>query len=221
MDRTEWPSSAKLEKLREAGEIPYSPLVSRGAAALAVLLGLSLFGNSLSDFSDLYASLMDRSAQANIDLEQFASKFALLLAKLVAFPLMAALSIILILGLLQTRFYVRASSASFDFSRLNRFGKLSFGSLITRPVENLISFCIAVALGFCLLYALLPGILTLLNRDLLYFKAWPSQEYKSILPGLILSLGILTFLAWGTSRIAFRWKHRMSRKELEAEGGED
>ena len=204
MEKTELPTKADLEELREKGIVPYGSFVTLGAMAIAVIVSLSLMQSTWVEFLAGVTSL-DSLAQT----DPTAQTARRLLIRLIVVPAVASLVAGLGIGLFQTRFLFRPANLSWELAR--RDGSDQQGSLLRLLVSAIAGIFIVLA-WFFICYRLAGFVGVLLNNGPSYPSAWALSMFRSLLPVLVLILSLITFAAWLGSRAIFTQRHKVPRR---------
>ena len=221
MERTDWPSNARLLKLRESGIVPWSSFASACLGAIALLLSAYFLADTTGALSASWSSAWSAESHASgvTALREAAGNRLRLLAVFVA-PAGAVLAACLLCGMLQTRFLFRPAQLVPDLSRLNPFAAPGR----TGPWGRLGGFfaqtALGLAAGLVAVYVLATGIIGLLNHNQMFYLKYCARQSKALLPVIILILFVLCLLGVLAAQFAFRYAHRMSREEREQEARE-
>lgn len=217
MDRSEWPSRARLQTLREEGLFVYSRFTSSCFAAIiifAVIFAVNRnFAALLEEWSE-WLQLSDPSFSQGI------AYFAKLLAPffhIIFIPICLVYCGTLLVILLQSRFFFRWRLVGLDFSRVFRWPRLEAGGILARII---LFVCIVVSLlSFVglVIYLGIPSIFGLLNSDLANWVFWLNALPKQIALWLIPLLMFGAAVSWILSRFLFMLGHRMTREEIRQE----
>lgn len=242
-------SELKLQKLRTQGQVPFS----RDMMTFAVLLGLfialwvvvalsvdDLVTFTQSTFSPAATSGNGESLSSSLLVERVGEGFQILL-KAIVMPLLALIFLVLLLGgLLQTRFLFHPGLMRLDFSRLFNFPAIDLGSFIRKAflgcVQVVKVFAWMLVSYFILRYvfskmfsssSLLEDVeifvqtteeATRLPSDVLAFLV--GEAKNELLRFFSYALGFSMFVAIVSrfvSVLIFHRTHRMTRTEVEAE----
>lgn len=219
MDKTESPTPQRLRDLREEGITAFSRPSQYAIATGVVVVYFYLNRAGLSRlFTDLIA-LPAQSSRSHV-LEQLGliaqQGLELLLFVLVTQVIMQSLW-----GLLQTRALIQPSLLSIDFGRLgNHFG-ISLGEIFSRMVKNALCFVLFFVLLILLLIMALWSIPTLMSYSPEEARGIFEGGLSTILIGWALLACALAVVTLMVEKVLFLRRHRMSRREIEEEGGEE
>lgn len=215
MFKQEWPSERKLERLREAGELPCSKFTIACASALAVGIWGFTARSGWQNFLGHYRSLLEAPPNA-ASLEEVRALIDAA-ANLLIVPASAALVAGLTAGLVQTRFFFRLSLLSLNFGRLNPFRPPEFAAVVLRVGAALSVLFAGVLLSCSAAWLLYPAAAAMLVQEPQRMLFWPCSALRSAAPLIFTALGAGAVAAWLAKRFAYLVRHRMTREEIEAE----
>jgi len=206
-ERTEWPTRSYLEDLRDQGQVAFSRLASAAFITTAVLLSTLLLVRLVSQFCTMY---IERGVLSLSRAEW------VLLVEIAAIPPLAVLVTGLLTGLLQTGFHLKID-LSMKAERLAGAHRLRITRLLWFVVMGLFSVvgAILVGVGSFILLARTALAWLVLGRDAAAGIGWfmLSRFVVVALPALF----VCVVVGWLLSRLVFRYTHRMTRAEVEAE----
>lgn len=218
MERTEWPSPAYLQELREGGIIAYSHFSTACISALAVYLTMWQQLAEWRTFLEGYRAKIIGPAVAGAGINWEALRLLTQQGAVLAVaPLAAAAICGLGFGLLQTRFFFHPAELSLDAQRLNPLRLAAFftGLKAFSWACLLAPLVIMGALFLMWYYAAL--VLSPLSGGLPVLLGVPRRVCHSgamlVVPGLI----ALAAAAWLVRRMVFMHTHRMTKQEVLAE----
>lgn len=211
MEHLEWPTKTRLEDLRAEGLVSYSPLASHAVGTLAVIA-------TLMGLRERFGALIALSRQGLqvTGARHFIGECVVLLAV----PSIVYAVVVLLTGLLQTRFLLRVASVSLYLGHLNPVKRASPLGLLGRPFTAFLATAAIIFLGGVSFWFLSPHILSGLNQDLQQYLVLPGKVVQSAMPGAVVLLLVLALFGWGWSWFIFMWKYRMPRKDVEREARE-
>jgi flagellar biosynthesis protein FlhB len=207
--KTEFPSAARLQELREQGLVPYSSLATSCWAMAALLIFLRASDSTLTELPTRTRALVD----AELSMADFLLPYAEL-------ALAAALLLLIVqyaLGLLQVKFLFRFEELMPKLSRVPLFSGKSAVSLFWRALLAplaLLAFAFVAVVLVAVSAGWIVGLLVVQRDQLL---AYVGQGWGQLVPAAAAILAIFGVLAWMLERIGFLYQHRMSRQELLAE----
>ena len=214
MSEIVWPSSRKKARLRKEGIVPLSPLSLRLLVLLTTGIVLSVRFEAILDILS-YERLLALSS-----LTEIKSVTHLLmdeLAQVLMILFTAVVVVLLVCGLLQTRFLFLPGLCSINISRLWRWPNP--GSFAGRVVQVLISLLLVLPLAIGISYwctAIIASAFVQSAAEIFDFSS-----YKLSTPVISTSLiGLAVLFAVGLQQLKFLWVNRMSREELEKEARE-
>lgn len=220
-ERTEWPSLAHLEELREQGVVSYSRYLSRALAALAFMFVLWLGRGNMFEFLAGVQGLL--GAHEIVSNDALLEKVSLLISSfwsVFLWPVLASVVIYVSASLLQTRFLFRGlkRSHNIDQNGANRhFGVYR----IARSLIAGLSSCfviLSIGLSFTWYYsASVFGLLNIREGELGAALARLISNASAFIIPLLLLTGVL---GWLLSRLIFMHEHRMTAHEVRAQGME-
>lgn len=203
---TEWPSSEKLQQLRDEGEAPSSFVSTRAASSVAALAAIILV-LAREDLHALVNPIFSQSVAEQIHaLTQIASRLILI-------PAISAFLAALICTLFQTRFL---------YAPIRLIPKLMRNQSYQAPAHFIVfQVCHVIIFVICILICA-TTLFTLFGYDLLNSFNQPlpdiavrlKQIWKSASDALIVCGVIICILAAVLNNIHFRSRNRMSRAEL-------
>lgn len=212
MERTEWPTSEKLEKLRESGIVPFSPFASACLGAVVLVISWYFMGGTLRKLLTAWSGLADPLKPSGEVLPGIVMVFLV--------PAAAVLAVCTLAALLQTRFLFRPGQLAPDFGRLNPFGK-SPGQSVSRKFLHLWwESLFALGAGLAAVYLLASPVIGLLNHKREYVLKFFARQADALLPVFVLVFLVFTVLGVLAAHFSFRYAHRMTREEREREARE-
>ncbi len=214
MEKTEDPTSTRLEELREKGIVTYSAFAARSAGALVVLISLlALRGRAQELLDGMRALVIENNPRSilsgGMQTKLFSELFLILLA-----PALAALLGTFLAGLFQTRFLFRFGQASPSMARLNPFSVNSVGTVFYEIGLRVLAVFLSVLFAAVFLRLVVSDILGLANGSLLDLLPWLSHVVEAALPLFVPVLAFCGFLSWLFARQRFMRVHRMTREEV-------
>ncbi len=219
MERTEPPSSSRLQELREQGIVPYSSFASRTAGSLAVLISLMILA---PQFAALFKTLLEviQAGDPHPLLSTKDQKPAQLMhAALVilAVPASAALLGAFAAGLFQTRFLFRMARVSPVLDRINPF-RVSIKGFFVRIAFLGTSAFLSFLFSVVLVRLVIREVFGLVHRDAGLIPSWLAPFFEGLLPIFVVVLSFSGFAALLISRRRFAEAHKMTRAEIAQEG---
>jgi len=214
MDRTEAPTSSRLEELREQGIVPYSSFAVRCASALIVIISvLTLKGH----FKALLSSFQSMAATKDLNMligEGVQNGFYHELIVILIVPAMASIIGALLAGLFQTHFVIRFSQLSPDMTRLNPFAVRGILGIFKECGSKFLLVFLSMIFSMFLFRVVVTDILMLINKDLddLIDSVW--KLFEAVIPIFIPVIAFSGFLSWLLARNSFSQAHRMTREEV-------
>lgn len=214
MERTEWPSSAKVRELRESGEVPYSKTVVRGFV-LVFLAGVGLFCEG--EFEAFATSIRALWSSDSRMLGSVAAWRELWVASSLSLffwiPLAAALLSAFFGGLAQTRFFFSIEALAPRLERLWLYRSPSGAAKTTRTIISLVTVLLGFGLaglggGLALKYGL--PLTHVVSNDI---DSWWRTVWSLTMWVLVLVGSILVVVTWFGEWVRFMWKNRMTRAE--------
>ncbi|MFN8391702.1 MAG: EscU/YscU/HrcU family type III secretion system export apparatus switch protein [Bdellovibrionota bacterium] len=235
------PSEQKLKKLRESGVIPKSGDVLLFAVLLGALLGvravMSFGWRAFAESCWKTNCVFERS-----DLLTPGATLARTVLALSARLMLPAVVMVLLFGLLQTRFLLAPHLVRIDFGRLARgvAALVGFRKQLISAVLQVLKFAAWAAVCYLLLSALLRWVEAAPELEIRPHEMAEkgSSVWRSVRSGLLTELagtqahlsgvamaGIgftfaLGVLSYFVAFLSFRQEHAMSRGEIEAESRE-
>lgn len=203
-ERTERPTPARLEELREEGLVPLSSFAVRAAGTAGVLFSLYLLGEQWREFVSLPMRLGTLDRETLVVLRETC-------LPLILVPALAYLCAALVAGLLQTKFLIKPSAVSFQLGRL---GGRRGGGVIGRIVGGLLLELFALSLAVLVAWFALSDIAQLLNNDQVWLMEWPARLGARVTLPLMAILILAATGGWLLSRMTFFREHRMTREEV-------
>lgn len=215
IDRSELPTQARLQELREEGFVPYSPVAARCLTVMALVAGAALvtragwWGEFIADLQRLWRTGLTDPAYHPIARQM--SDRALWSAALLG----GVVATFALLGVqLQTRFLNRGIGLGLDLKRLNPFRALTPVSFIGRVALRAALALLTLACAAALASVVARPLLLLLNYDLRYFAAWGRRVPGEVAPSIVIAAAGLALLARAAARVGFLYEHRMNREEV-------
>lgn len=218
MEKTELPSEQRLLDLRREGQIAYSQVATLCFVTIVTLLAIKAISSTFSEFIDSYRSFSVRNAHGDSGMGGVVAPLRAAAVILVVLPCMAAFGA-LGAGLGQTKMMITGHYVSFNLARLSPAGRFRLLSLPLKMLAYLVLLVICAVLSAACGYLLLSSALTLLNYDVTYASEWLGKLYTQVLPVVVLLVGAVMSAAYLMARQYFKLSHRMSRQEIEQEGG--
>lgn len=237
-------SELKLERLRSEGEIPYSPEVDSAAVLIGLFcVALLLTGLWEGVFQDFVVEAFSYSANEGTFSEnsfeelsnEKMSSFSQSLLALISIILVPFVGLLMLLGLLQTRFLFSFSALGLKFSRLFDLTGLTPRAFIARFFRALTAFALSLAgllIAFVVIRYFFTSVidsnfnqisfslsepLSLSAFEELSFVAFLQSMSYFAIGALIGGSLLLACGAYFFRVFHFKAIHRMSRAELEAE----
>ncbi len=211
-DKTEWPTSDRIAELRTQGIVSYS---NRSSACLVIAV-LAIAGLAAPSLTTLFGDLLAFGAEAQSAVS-IVEKFRATALTWIVAPAAGVAAVIIVWGLLQTRFLFHLGLISLDFSRLFPKTSLELPSVVERLAFLIASVLVSFVGAFFLLKILGIQIFRILHsagdRAVLEALSTPVQ----LLPVVILIgiVGAVVFLLY--EKLRFGMNNRMTRKEVLAE----
>lgn len=187
MEKTIWPTEAKLLRLRAEGRAPVSLLLIRGVGMLGVFASLWLGRVSLP-------YLFGVPSIDNLAI------WILPLLRLLVIPALVYLFLSFGLGFVQTRFMFRAVGTPSETNN-------SISSTVLQAITALF------VAGF-ITFKLFPDVFKLVHLGV---TNWLPMLAVAYLPRVVFCIVALSLFGFVGRRIAFYFKHRMTSFELKAE----
>ena len=218
-NRTEWPSSSFLEDLRTQGVVPSHVFSRRSIGALSCLLYATIMYLSSGALSAEWKEALSKSWSSE-SMEPY-----LLLAKrtLMLWVLCPAAVVslsVLLIGLFQSKFMCRAANLGWSWERLSLSRVIGFGAICQRFI---LMVCILAVL-FVVGLGLTIGYSGRVTGALLMKPGEISSYVSGMIPfGAFYLVGLLSagcLVGWLTESVWFRSKHRMTKKEADAEASD-
>ena len=213
LDKTEWPNEAKLKRLREEGVVPLSLFSCRCVGSVAFLFTLWMLRARIAALGIALREVYN----AGVFSHEAARLIASETARLVVTPLAVCAVVIVLWGLLQSRFLFRFGLVALNFQRLTKVHFPNPVGLFMRMFGAVALALILIAVGLLSARLCWTGVLYLLNNDRLYLGSWAPAVAQALLVPASLLLGVMALLGWLLSKFLFLAQHRMSRTELERE----
>lgn len=211
MERTEWPTRAKLESLREEGKVPYSRLCVCSAVAMALFCSLFYVVDSFAFVVEKWRQMMESIVIFDpTGLEVLVRPLAVALF----LPLLVTFFVAFIAALLQSRFLFRWHLVKMEFARLRGWQSWRFGEFLLQLLFSVLTVLLVLFLSCLLLIGSSRNLFGLLNGGQTGWLAWLGSLLAHVsvwLMPLLLSFG---FGAWLVARLVFRIRHRMTRQEI-------
>lgn len=208
-DNTEFPTSDRIQELREQGIVSYSS--RSGACLLIAALSVALLaGPSVSGQFLLLLKLDPMTVGWESSLQTL--RHVVLIWLVV--PLVMSMAVLVVWGLFQTRFLINPGLMSLDFSRLLTGKFLAPERIFRRAGITLAGLLTAAGLSFILLKT--AGIQIFRT---LHTAGGPSiapvlGELREFLPVVILIGCFSALVLLLAEKLRFSLAHRMSRKEV-------
>ena len=214
MERTETPTTARLQELREQGIVPLSVFSSRSAATLLVLLSFLMLRTRFSVVVQaLHDFVRGGAPEPWFQGENQHAVVAGVLSILIV-PASAAFIGAILCGLFQTRFLVLLSRVSPALERINPFAASRFLGIIHGIIFGAATVLLLFFFSLVLLRLIIVDILALLHQEAQNLLSASGRFFEAVLPLLILVLAFAGFFSWLTVRNRFFAAHRMTREEV-------
>lgn len=221
MDKTEWPTEGRLADLRDKGIFSYSDLTTASAALAALLLSIYMLRESFLKLWLGFRSVIQNSRDS-IDFKAL-SELGWPLLELTIIPLLSALVVSLLVGLFQTKFFVRPARVAFDLSRLKPFGERvqdkhhsPFLGFVRELGINMTALCI----GALIFLALARDFAAFLNPNVKFIISTLGSVLEQLLAIACGVLIVSALVMWTINRLIFLLAHRMTKQEIESEARE-
>ena len=213
-DRQYWPTARRMAELRSQGQLPYSRLAALCAATVAAGVVGVVTAHSLQEGGDLWQrtlTALESDAPPTVDLWP-------MILRVLVLPAAVLAAVVMIVGLLQNRFFLSFGELRFDFMRIApRLHELNpFRALVRWGIAALLTTAILVIGLFVALWGI-RGVLPLLAADLGRAGYWMQQVIPRV--GVAAGGALFTCAVLGIAgaQIRFRLRHRMTKAELERE----
>jgi flagellar biosynthesis protein FlhB len=220
-DKTETPSQNKLQELRDEGIVPYSHAASFLLALGVMLLSCWALRHELLSWWGEFEGLVRSSGEPGVDalsVERLSQVSKNLIVLLLA-PVCAGMAVVILSGLMQTHFLIKPGLTAFRGERI--FALSGFQHLSSRAMGASAKLLLWLLVG-----SLLGALAASLGLGITRIDAGAFSKLSGgLLKGIVFTLGPLA-LAGGIAamileQLEFKRRHRMTRRELESEGGRD
>jgi len=203
-----WASEEKLDRLRRSGIVPYSS----PAAFLITILVVGLV--TFSWRAELEKVLLLMSFKAEINNYSDLTSLVRPLLEFLLWLNIITCFVLLIVGLLQTRFLFRPQQISFNMTWRWRLKPLI---ILKSFAKSMLVFLFALVLAYLFFETFIASFLGLLNRDQSELWLYIHALAKSYIAAVVSALFLLLLTMIGGSRLWYAIKHRMTRAEIETE----
>jgi flagellar biosynthetic protein FlhB len=223
--KTEDPSSRKLDKAREEGDISQSPEVKTAVALVSILVVIwMLIPSMMSSLKVVLAGLLAHSATLRVGDE--ANLFSLMsdVAMRVAVVMVAPLGLILVIGIAssaaQTGLMFTPSKIMPDLNKINPLSGLGRMFSVRSLVELLKSVTKLAVVGTVCLVIMMPRLKEL--QLLISMELAPVLDYlHSLVIRLLFTVALMVIVIgaadWFYQRFTFHKKLRMTKQEVKDE----
>ena len=210
-EKRDWPSEEKLSRLRASGVTPRSESLGKIAGLFGGILGVVAIAPSFFELTLVpwKVGLEDPSSVG----QQWFSVVEGALKLIVAF-LACYVAGVFIAGFAQTKFLFRMGLLSFDVARSPELLERGILSLL---VSSLWTVMTALGIGATMYWLFSTDLFKAFTLDPTDGVEVPYHLSVAVGPGVlvaILSFGLALFFY---QRFWFRWRHRMTKREIEAE----
>ncbi|MBX7137407.1 MAG: EscU/YscU/HrcU family type III secretion system export apparatus switch protein [Oligoflexia bacterium] len=218
-ERTEWPTAAKLGELRERGLVPVSRLALWSGALIGCVIAVFVLGSTWNfpqRWLEIGAATQADSPNLMAELAAHQGE----IVKLLCLPALGAALLVILAGVVQTRFLFRPATLAPQGERLWNPAAASFARPIARPLSAVLWLVLGIFCGFLLFSSQSALLLGLLNQSVAPGIARLTDMLKSY--ALIAAAAALAgaILGWIAARLIFMLRHRMTRREVQSEVGE-
>jgi flagellar biosynthesis protein FlhB len=207
MEKTEPASQSKVDRVRAEGDLPISLFSLRCFALLVMTLFVGWIAAELSSLTRDWII----SEGLGVNPSDIAVGPSVL--KMFLVPILCTGLLVLLLGLLQSKFFISFELLSPRLERLFSSGKPN----TEKAQSNLGLQQIVVVLAVIALAFLIRDFLGLLNAPRSAFLEVLQQLWQRLLLMLVGLTSLLAILAYFANRALYFRRHRMSRAELERE----
>lgn len=216
MERTEWPTSSKIETLRESGCVPFSPVAIRAFACAGVALGVYAGYSTWAHFVFAEELVFPHGSAAPSQSPALFNRVIYALCLPVLFALVGAI----VCGLTQTKFYFSLGRCAFDIRRVNPFRVPDLGKLMGGCGREMTALFVGVTLTIVALWIGIPRVLQALNHGETFLQSMLGQVLRAALWCTIAVSVLTAVVGYLAERTGFMWQHRMTKREVEAESRE-
>ena len=213
-DRQYWPTARRMADLRSQGQLPYSRLATLCAVTVAAGIAGVVIAQSLQEGGELWQrtfAALTADALPTVDLWP-------MITQVLVFPVAALAAVVMIVGLLQNRFFFSFGELRFDLVRIApRLHELNpFHIWVRRGIAALVTTAI-LFVGLLVAFWGIRAMLPVLAADLERGAYWLQQVIQRM--GVAAGVCLFAFAALGIAgaQIRFRLRHRMTKAELESE----
>lgn len=222
--KTEEPTSRRLEEARKRGQVAYSREVS---SFLSLLLLTFLITGLLPGMMKKTVNFLARFIQSpdDIDLDAGTSRFfAFEMAKnfmsVMFLPLLLGVSVALFASLIQNGFNVSGEAIVPKWSKIspiNGLGRIFSMRSIVELVKGLIKISIVACIGYIAIMPYMPNIENLPGYEVGAMMILLGKVAFRFMVGVCIMMGIIAVLDYLYQRMAFMKSLRMTKQEIKDE----
>ena len=224
-EKTEEPTSRKLEKARGEGNVAKSQEVSNWFAILSMAVITAFFLPSVAaSFTDILAGIMMNAHDYSVDLGQMtetARGLLLSLIAVVAIPTIIVFIAALASGLIQTQgFLFTAKSLKPELSKIGfkrGFSKIFSMNAVAEFLKGIIKIIIVTAVVVYFIWPDRDQITALVGLDTIVFAEVLRQEILKILAAIFVVMTLIVVVDVSFQRFQHRKKLRMTKQEVKDE----
>ncbi len=223
MDRTERPSNQRLAFLREQGLVAHSPFSSACVALATILVLLNVLFDNWQRLAIGWKSMLVVASSSSIDEEALLSvvtdlSLVEIIRSLLFWPVVCAAIFLLLLGVARTRFLFHPQALA---PHLGRLLKSNPQSRVSSGLAAIAWSCFGLLLPILCVWLSIYMALQLFNRGAHVTAGLLTASIKA---GAFVGAPILialSVIAYTLAHFEFLHRHRMSRRELEAESRDE
>ena len=215
MSKTEWPTESRLKDLRLQGLVGVSPL----AISCIIFMGIVCVVILLLDSNDFFKNYLSGRLLQVTQLSEL-SQFIDTIWSWIVLPPLVCILVKFTAGLLQTKFLFTTQRFGFNLEHCWQWGNLRPQKIFKSLISAGIFLCITCVATLLLWFFIANNTLGLFVIEPHSLTMALGKALRHLLPILVVITLVIAMSGLAWSKLAFRFSHRMSRKEIEQEDRE-
>lgn len=223
MDRSEFPNAERLQELREIGLFPYSLFTTRALGAASGIVCLSALRSEIGLLVEQIKLLLTLAGTVTEPAEIARVVIAVMRAAfpVATLPTLCVITVMLLTGLLQTRFYLRFGPVDQRIVRALTAHRSTWQRPLFRLARATVVLLSGGAVTLLLLRSFVPKTLALISSDPSTAVRWGAEFMQTAAIPLSVALCVAAVASWLTARFSFMLEHRMTPRGFSGQQGSD
>lgn len=217
MERSEWPTKARLELLREEGKFPYSRFSQSCAVAMAIYFSLFSVVDNYLVVIESWHKLFDEKGLLLQSGTLIALSALRSLTITLFLPILVVILVVTAGALLQSKFLFRWRLVRMDSNRLSGWARWSVRDLLMETLLCGVTAISILTLSGLVIVGSCRNLFGLLNGNLAGWSTWLVVVHEHVGLWLMPLLMVFGLITWLITRLLFMIRHRMTREEISRE----